>query len=104
MPRRVNPDRILVAKLTGTAGRHASRGTATDEAIAELKALAGGRADLLAQVAGTALGAAETSPHPPWCRREAELCILAGADESLVPAIAAEVKAHLRRPLHTTHD
>jgi hypothetical protein len=52
-----DPDRILVAELTGTARHHARwRELAQDEqdaAVTELHELAGGRADLLAQVAGS---------------------------------------------------
>jgi hypothetical protein len=51
-----DPDRILVAELTGTARHHARwRELAQDEqdaAVTELRGLAGWRADLLAQVAG----------------------------------------------------
>lgn len=103
MPRRSTPDQLLVAELTGTAGRHAAKGTPTEEAVAELQALARGRADLLAHVAGTQLGSAETSLHPAWPRRAAELCIAAGADESRIPAIAAEVRERLARPLYQSH-
>lgn len=53
------PDRILVAELTGTARHHARwRELAQDEqdaAVTELRELAGGRADLLAQVLPSSL-------------------------------------------------
>lgn len=103
MPRRSTPDRLLVAKLMGVAERHAAKSTPTDEAVAELQVLARGRADLLAHVAGTELGAAETGRHPDWPRRAAELCMAAGADETLIPAVQAEVRERLTRPLYQSH-
>ena len=49
-------DRIRVSQLRGTAGHHAKwRELTTDEeaaAVAELRELAAGRTDLLAEVAG----------------------------------------------------
>lgn len=63
------PDRILVAQLTGTARHHARwRELAQDQqdaAVTELRELAGGRADLLAQVAGIFEGASEGEPPVP---------------------------------------
>jgi hypothetical protein len=48
-----NPDGIITAQLQGTAGRHASREPLdVDAAVAELREIAGGRADLLAERAG----------------------------------------------------
>jgi len=63
-------DRILVAELIGTARHHARwRELAQDEqdaAVTELRELAGGRADLLAQVAGIFEGASEASWTSHW--------------------------------------
>ena len=61
---RSHTDRILVARLSGAAGR-LSRWGALDDAqadagAAELRELAGGRGDLLAEVAGLSLGSAES--------------------------------------------
>ena len=58
---RPQADRILVAQLTGEA-RHRAKWRELTEAeeaaaVAELRKLAGGRADLLAQVAGIFEGA-----------------------------------------------
>jgi hypothetical protein len=83
------PDRILVAELTGTA-RHYSgwRELAQDEqdaALTELRELAGGRADLLAEVAGIFEGASEGELDEPLARQAAQLCRLACADEALMP-------------------
>jgi hypothetical protein len=46
--RKPDPDRILCARLSGTAVRLARAGGPIDEAVAKLRALAGGRGDLLA--------------------------------------------------------
>jgi hypothetical protein len=83
-------DRILVARITGTARRHARRHarwrdlTADEKtaAIAELTELAAGRADLLAEVADVLMGASEGRLDEPFARRAAQLCRLAGADEA----------------------
>ena len=60
---RPEADRILVAQLTGEARHRARWRPLTEEeeaaALAELRALAGGRADLLAQVAGIFEGTSE---------------------------------------------
>lgn len=91
---RPGPDRILVAQLTGTARHHARwRELAQDEqdaAVTELRALAGGRADLLAEVAGIFEGASEGELDEPLARQAAHLCRLAGADETLIPQWIAE--------------
>ena len=54
--RKPDPDRILCARLSGTV-RLARAGGPIDEAVAELRALAGGRGDLLAETAGVMAGA-----------------------------------------------
>jgi len=55
-----DPDRILVAQLTGAARRHARwrepTGAEEAAAVAELRELAAGRGDLLAEVAGVLEG------------------------------------------------
>jgi hypothetical protein len=87
-------DRILVAQLTGTARHHARwRELAQDEqdaAVTELRELAGGRTDLLAQVAGIFEGASEGELDEPLARQAAHLCRLADADETLIPQWIAE--------------
>lgn len=60
-----------------------------DGAVAELRELAGGRADLLAEAAGVQLGAGEGRPDEDWYQRTAELCVAAGADESQIERWAA---------------
>ena len=84
-------DRMLVARISGIARRHARYGglTEAEEAAgaAELRQVAAGRNDLLAQEAGIELGFAESRGDQERNRAEqiARLCRLAGADEELVP-------------------
>jgi len=83
-----DPDRLRYAQIAGAAARHAQgwRLTADEEAraIAELTEAAGGRADLLAERAGTALGFGADRPDAARYRQIAELCISAGADQALI--------------------
>jgi hypothetical protein len=98
-------DRILVAKLTGEARHHARWRPLTAEeeaaALAELRALAGGRADLLAEVAGIFEGTSEGELDEPLARCAALLCRRAGADTAAIPAWIEEGRrraANARRP------
>jgi hypothetical protein len=83
-----DPDRLLYAQIAGAVARHALgwRLTAAEEsvAVAELAEAAAGRADLLAERAGTALGFGEGRPDAARYRQIAELCIAAGADQALI--------------------
>ena len=83
-----DPDRLRYAQIAGAAARHAQgwRLTADEEAraIAELTETAAGRADLLAERAGTALGFGEGRPDAARYQQIAELCIAAGADQALI--------------------
>jgi hypothetical protein len=84
-----NPaDRIIIARLTGTARRHARHRALTDgehqAAVSELAAIAQDRADLLAEAAGITAGAHAGDPDEPHHLRAAQLCIDAGADRSQV--------------------
>src|SRR5579859_962252 len=85
---RPDPDRLRYAQIAGAAARHALgwRLTAGEEAAAvtELAEAAAGRADLLAERAGTALGFGEGRPDAARYRQIAELCIAAGADQALI--------------------
>src|SRR5260370_31128055 len=89
-------DRILVAQLTGTAGHHAKwRELTGDEeaaAVTELRELADGRADLLAEVAGIFEGTSEGELSEPIARQCARLCHMAGADPEAIPAWLHEVR------------
>jgi hypothetical protein len=82
-------DRITVAKIAGTAARHARPATLSSEqeqaAIIELGETAAGRSDLLAQYAGLAIGLHEGDYDHACYLRAAQLCIRAGADTSLMP-------------------
>jgi hypothetical protein len=77
-----------VARLDGIARRHARWGTLDeDQAVAlaaELREVADGRPDLLAEVGGLALGA-KGEEYRAQAEAVAGLCRLAGADESLIP-------------------
>jgi hypothetical protein len=83
---RPGPDRdgLLRARLDGTALRHAQwrEPTAQETAAAaqELREIAGGRGDLLAEVAGLLMGFYEGDPDEPRARAAAEFCSKAGAD------------------------
>jgi len=91
---RPQADRILVAQLTGEARFRARwRPLTGDEeaaAVAELQAFAGGRADLLAEVAGIFEGASEGRKDEPLARQAAGLCRKAGADLEAIPAWVEE--------------
>jgi hypothetical protein len=98
-------DRILVAQLTGTAGHHAKwRELTGDEeaaAVSELRELADGRGDLLAEVAGIFEGTSEGELSEPIARQSARLCRMAGADPEAIPAWIEEGrrrKANANRP------
>ena len=82
--RKPNPDRIMVARLSGTAIRLARAGGPIDEVVTELRALAGSRGDLLAETAGVMVGAwsarVDTGDHLV----AAGLLVLAGADHDRI--------------------
>jgi hypothetical protein len=83
-------DRLIVARLSGIAQRHARWGGLTEAeraaGAAELRDLAGDRADLLAEVAGLVIGTAESKGHEYKAQGQAvaELCRLGGADEDAI--------------------
>lgn len=84
-------DRILVAEIWGEARRRARwRELSSDEesaAVAELRSLAGGRADLLAEVAGVLEGVSEGELDEPLARKAASLCRQAGADPEAITGV-----------------
>jgi len=101
-------DRILVAQLTGEARHHAKWRPLTEEeeavALAELRALAVGRADLLAEVTGIFEGTSEGELDEPLARSAARLCREAGADPEAIQAWVEEGRrraANARRPPFT---
>ena len=98
-------DRILVAQLTGEARHHARWRPLTEDeeaiALAELRALAAGRADLLAEVAGIFEGTSEGELDEPLARSAAQLCRKAGADPEAIPTWIEEGRrrsANAKRP------
>jgi hypothetical protein len=91
---RPQSDRILVARLAGQARHHARwrelTGDEEDAAVAALRELAGGRADLLAEVAGILEGFSEGELDESRSRQAAMLCRKAGADPEAIAAWIAE--------------
>jgi hypothetical protein len=87
---------MLVAQLTGEARHHARWRPLTEEeeavAMTELRALAGGRTDLLAQVAGLFEGTSNGELDEPFAKCAADLCRKAGADLEAIPQWVAEGK------------
>jgi hypothetical protein len=82
-----DPDRLRYAQIAGAAARHARAWLTAEQeaaAVAELTEAAGGRTDLLAECAGTALGFGEGGQDAARYRQIAELCIAAGADQALI--------------------
>ncbi len=96
--RRPQADCILVAQLTGEVRHHAKWRELSEAeeaaAVADLRELAEGRADLLAEVAGILEGASEGELGEPLARQAAGLCRKAGADPE---AIAAWIEEGRRR-------
>jgi hypothetical protein len=82
-------DRLLVARISGIALRHARWHEPTEDetaaAAAELREIAGDRPDLLAEEAGVLLGFHEGGLDEPRAKAAASFCIAAGADQALVP-------------------
>jgi sirohydrochlorin ferrochelatase len=90
-------DRILVARLYGAAGRHASLGVPEETAVAELRGITT-RPDLLGSAAG--MFSASQDSWPEWNSQAARLLLAAGADPEVLAATAAEVAERLaRRPI-----
>ena len=81
-------DKALLAEITGVA-RRLARGQLSraeqQEAAAALSQVAQGRADLLAEAAGLAIGSQGGGREEARHLRAAQLCIDAGADLSLIP-------------------
>ena len=81
-------DKALLAEITGVARRLARgqlSGAEQQGAAATLSQVARGRADLLAESAGLAIGTHEGGPDEARHLQAAQLCIDAGADLSLIP-------------------
>jgi hypothetical protein len=102
-----HPDRLLLSALHGTAWRRASERASIAEAVVELRKLAAGRNDLLAESAGITAGAWSADPagHVGTELLTAGLLIYAGSPLDY-PALARWVEigrqrrlSH-RRPVH----
>jgi hypothetical protein len=79
--RKPDPDGITRAGIAGTAARYArSKPLDVEAAVAELREIADGRGDLLAERAGVILGFRDDDGTWPSRALEAALCIAAGAD------------------------
>jgi hypothetical protein len=82
-------DRLLIARISGIALRHARWREPTEDelaaAVAELREVARDRPELLAEEAGILLGFYEDGGDEPRAKAAAQLLIAAGADESLIP-------------------
>ena len=75
--------------------------------MAAVRELAGGRADLLAEVAGILEGASEGELDEPLNRQAAGLCRKAGADPEAIPAwiqVGRERRANAGRPPFSAPD
>ena len=102
---RPQADRILVAQIMGEARYHARwrelTGPERAAAVAGLRELAAGRADLLAEVAGILVGFHEGEPREQLARQAAQLCRDAGADPAEIPAwidVGRQRAAQARQP------
>jgi hypothetical protein len=96
--RRLSPDTAIEISLNAVARRLAYDYAPLDVAVEELRSLAAGRADLLANAAGLHLGgylASATTEHPaiPYA---AALLVLAGADPERVAASADRARQNAR--------
>ena len=103
--KRPQADRLLIAEIWGEARRRARWRELTEAeeiaAVGALRELAGGRADLLAEVAGILEGAREGEPDEPLARQAAMLARKAGADPGVIPVWVREGRrrrASARRP------
>src|SRR5260370_23077613 len=85
-----DPDRLRYAQIAGAVARHALgwRLTADEEAVAvaELAEAPAGRADLLAERAGTALGFGEGRPDAARYRQIAQPAIAPRPDQAPIEA------------------
>jgi hypothetical protein len=83
---------FTIARLTGAARRHAHHPEPTPgqhhAAVTQLADIAKGRADLLAEVAGSEASAHDQDMNQAMDLRAAQLCI--GADQDRIPRWAAE--------------
>ncbi|OMH31409.1 hypothetical protein [Tersicoccus sp. Bi-70] len=92
-------DRLAIATLMGVASRHASRrDVAFEDAAAEVRRAADGRADLLGEAAGVfaAMGRADAAAW--YANAAAHLCIAADGDPDVARGQVDAVTARLSAP------
>jgi hypothetical protein len=99
--RKPNPDRIMVARLSGTAVRLARTCGPIDEAVTELRALAEGRGDLLAEQAGIMAGAWSARVETGDYLLAAALLVLAGADHERIARWVEVGRERAMTPRHS---
>jgi hypothetical protein len=84
----MSPDNYLLSQIADICRWYAVGGSPTAQrqaaAFAELAEITAGRTDLLARYAGQALAQHDTGPDAAMHERAAQLCIMAGADMSLI--------------------
>ncbi|MQA88127.1 MAG: hypothetical protein GEV03_26785 [Streptosporangiales bacterium] len=96
-----DPDGITKARLDGSARRLVTSDVSKEDAVAELAALACGRVDLLAEVAGILLGAHQVDGTPWQAPQAAELLIAAGADTTAIDHWKQIGRERASRPMHS---
>lgn len=105
MPRRpgLTPDQYLEISLNGTSIRLQREDVPGDEAVAQLRELAAGRSDLLAEAAGTHIGGwlARPGTTDPARMLSAAWLLLAGADPNLALEHAEVVRLRASKPMHS---
>ena len=98
--RKPDPDRILCARLSGTAIRLARAGGPIDDAAAELRGLAAGRGDLLAEEAGLMAGTWSVWIGTGDYLVAAGLLVSAGADHDRIAEWVAVGRERASTPRH----
>ena len=95
-------DQLLEGKLHTIAERLALEEGSIADAVAELRDIASGRTDLLAEAAGIIAGAWSTRPATSYGTEPiaAGLLILAGADRDALASWYDEGRDRASRPLH----
>ena len=96
-----DPDRILMAKLSGTAIHLARVGGSIDEAVSELREMAGGRGDLLAQEAGLMCGAWSVRLETGDFLVAAGFLAMAGAEYGEIRRWVEIGRERASRPMHS---
>lgn len=106
MGRGLTPDKATEIVLSGCARRHALEGTDRATAFEELRLIAHGRSDPLAEACGLVIGgwlALPGSQHP-GILHAAALLAEAGADPRLVTGFADQTRENALGGHHTTGD